>query len=74
MMLTMNISKENLVESMRDMDREDLTEVIREVDLMVAEVDFTYDVVRTLLLSLKSDVEAPKKIDKLIEDLKKAVE
>ncbi len=74
MMITINVSAENLVESMRDMDREDVVEVIRGIDLMVAEVDFTHDILRCLLLSLTNDVADPSKITKILKDIKKAIE
>ncbi len=71
--VNIEINLSSLVFSLCQLDNEDLVRVFKEVDLQVAEVDFTENLLVVLVNSLKGDLSAEEKstlIDKLSKEIK----
>jgi len=71
--VNIEINLSSLVFSLCQLDNEDLVRVFKEVDLQVAEVDFTENLLVVLVNSLKGDLSVDEKsvlIDKLSKEIK----
>jgi hypothetical protein len=55
--VSIDLEEDQIVDSLLQLDYEDLERIIVEVDLMVADVGFTEHLIRKLALSLKADAE-----------------
>lgn len=71
--INIEINLSSLVFSLCQLDNEDLVRVFKEVDLQVAEVDFTENLLVILVNSLKGDLSVEEKstlLDKLSKEIK----
>lgn len=71
--VNIEINLSSLVLSLCQMDVDDLVRVFKEVDLTIAEVDFTENLLVVLVNSLKGDLSAEEKeqlINKLSNEIK----
>lgn len=71
--VNIEINLSSLVFSLCQMDGDDLVRVFKEVDLTIAEVDFTENLLVVLVNSLKGDLSAEEKeqlINKLSNEIK----
>ena len=69
MNINIEVHVEDIADSVIMSDREDTLELIKAIDLRVADVDFTTEVVVALLESLKIDLDNREKIDEIIESV-----
>lgn len=72
MNINIEINLSSLVLSLCQLDTEDLVRIFKEVDLQMAEVDFTENLLVVLVNSLKGDLSSEEK-DQLISKLSKEI-